>query len=76
MEVNGDHAEQESTSVVPGRATCSENQVLRNFTTHEYVLGSKIKYEITIGHLVLMRICWSTDTLTDIQRGAYLASGR
>ncbi|KAJ5454252.1 uncharacterized protein N7458_005208 [Penicillium daleae] len=56
-------------------ATHSRNRVLRNLTTQEYVLETNLKSGITIGHLVLMRICWSSDSSTSIQGGAYLARG-
>jgi hypothetical protein len=52
-----------------------KNRVLRNLTTSQYVLEDKLQYGITLGHIVLMRICWSSDSSTGIPGGEYLAKG-
>lgn len=51
-----------------------KNQVLRNLTTCQYALD-KLPRVITIGHIVLMRICWSSVGSTGITGGEYLDRG-
>lgn len=51
------------------------NRVLRNLTTSQYVLEDQLSSGITIGHIVLMRICWSTESSTGITGGGSLAKG-
>lgn len=51
------------------------NRVLENLTTSQYVLEDKLQCGITLGHLVLMRICWSSESSTSIPGGEYLANG-
>jgi hypothetical protein len=50
-------------------------QLLRNLTTCQYVFKDKLPSGITLGHIVLMRICWSSDSSTSIAGGGYLADG-
>ncbi|KAJ5244545.1 hypothetical protein N7489_004641 [Penicillium chrysogenum] len=50
-------------------------RVLRNLTTSQYVFKDKLPSGITLGHIVLMRICWSSDSSTSIAGGGYLAEG-
>jgi hypothetical protein len=38
-------------------------------------LEDRLKSGITIGHIVLMRICWSAESSTGITGGGYLARG-
>lgn len=52
-----------------------KNRVLRNLTTCQYILEDKLPSGITIGHIVLMRICWSSDGSTGITGGEYLDRG-
>jgi hypothetical protein len=52
-----------------------KSRVLRNLTTSQYVLEDKLQYGITLGHIVLMHICWSSDSSTGIPGGEYLAKG-
>ncbi|KAJ6099712.1 hypothetical protein N7467_001247 [Penicillium canescens] len=52
-----------------------KNRVLRNLTTSQYVLEDKLRCGVTIGHIVLMRICWSSESSTGIPGGEYLAKG-
>jgi hypothetical protein len=52
-----------------------KNRVLRNLTTGQYVLEDQLPSAITIGHIVLMRICWSSESSTGIAGGEYLAKG-
>ena len=50
-------------------------RVLGNLTTSQYVFKDKLPSGITLGHIVLMRICWSSDSSTSIAGGGYLAEG-
>ncbi|KAF3399843.1 hypothetical protein F1880_008367 [Penicillium rolfsii] len=52
-----------------------KNRVLRNLTTGQYVLEDQLPSAITFGHIVLMRICWSSESSTGIAGGEYLAKG-
>jgi hypothetical protein len=52
-----------------------KSRALRNLTTSQFVLEDQLSSGITIGHIVLMRICWSTESSTGITGGEYLASG-
>ncbi|CAG8945128.1 unnamed protein product [Penicillium salamii] len=52
-----------------------KNRVLRNLTTSQYVLENKLQCGITLGHIVLMHICWSSDSSTGIPGGEHLAKG-
>ncbi|KAJ5260964.1 hypothetical protein N7524_006098 [Penicillium chrysogenum] len=52
-----------------------KNRVLRNLTTSQYVLENKLPCGTTLGHIVLMRICWSSESSTGITGGEYLAKG-
>jgi hypothetical protein len=52
-----------------------KSRVLRNLTTSQYVLEDKLQCGITLGHIVLMRICWSSESSTGIPGGGYLAKG-
>lgn len=52
-----------------------KNRVLRNLTTGQYVSEDKLSSGITLGHIALMRICWSSELSTGITEGEYLAQG-
>ena len=52
-----------------------KNRVLRNLTTSQYVLEAKLQCGITLGHIVLMRISWSSESSTGIPGGEYLTKG-
>ena len=49
--------------------------ILLNKTTMEYVRGDILPYGISLGHVVLMRICWSSHPDVGIQNGNYLSKG-
>ncbi|KAL4929387.1 uncharacterized protein BDV17DRAFT_74515 [Aspergillus undulatus] len=57
------------------RAARPCGRVLRNLTTKEYVREDGLAGGITLGHIVLLQICWSSDPSTSIQGGKYLARG-
>jgi hypothetical protein len=50
-------------------------RLLRNLTTSQYVFKDKLPSGTTLGHIVLMRICWSSDSSTSIAGGGYLTKG-
>jgi hypothetical protein len=52
-----------------------KSRALRNLTTSQFVLEDQLSSGITIGHIILMRICWSTESSTGITGGEYLARG-
>lgn len=52
-----------------------KGRALRNLTTSQYVLEDQLSSGTTIGHIVLMRICWSTESSTGITGGEYLVRG-
>ncbi|OKO93078.1 hypothetical protein PENSUB_12523 [Penicillium subrubescens] len=52
-----------------------KNRVLRNLTTSQYVLEDTLPSGITFSHIVLIRICWSSESSTGIAGGEYLAKG-
>lgn len=49
--------------------------ILLNKTTMEYVRGDILPYGISLGHVVLMRICWSSYPDVGIKNGNYLSKG-
>ncbi|OKP11864.1 hypothetical protein PENSUB_2601 [Penicillium subrubescens] len=52
-----------------------KNRILRNLTAKQYVWEDKLPSGITIGDIVVMRICWSSESSTGIEGGKYLAKG-
>lgn len=62
----------------PGRSELSlqpAGSILLNRTTMEYVRGDILPYGIGLGHVVLMRICWSSHPDTGIRNRNYLSKG-
>ena len=46
-----------------------KTQVPRNLTTNQYVFEKRLPSGISLGHIVLMRISWSSDSSTSIAGG-------
>ncbi|KAJ5265232.1 uncharacterized protein N7525_007439 [Penicillium rubens] len=67
--------EKAATLTVMEKPYNPKSRVLRNLTTGEYFFEDALPFGITIGHIVLMSICWSSDSSTGITGGAYLAKG-
>ncbi|KAL4865030.1 hypothetical protein BDV12DRAFT_200569 [Aspergillus spectabilis] len=59
----------------PAIATTSHGRVLRNLTTKEYVRENGLSGSITLGHIVLLHICWSSHPSTSVQGGEDLSTG-
>ena len=73
---NWSYEEEDSVALAAMEDSVSrKSRVLRNLTTRQYVLEDKFQCGITLGHIVLMRICWSSDSSTGIPGGGYLAKG-
>jgi hypothetical protein len=51
-------------------------RILRNLTTKQFVREDALTSGIGLGHIVLMRICWSSDPSTSITGGGYLTEGQ
>ncbi|CAG7966486.1 unnamed protein product [Penicillium salamii] len=70
------YEEEEAATLAAVEESANLNhRVLRNLTTRQYVSEDELQCGITLGHIVLMRICWSSDSSTGIPGGAYLAKG-
>ncbi|KAJ5206900.1 hypothetical protein N7491_002467 [Penicillium cf. griseofulvum] len=67
--------EKAATLTVMEKPSNPKSRVLRNLTTGEYFFEDALPFGITIGHIVLMSICWSSESSTGITGGAYLAKG-
>ncbi|KXG50764.1 uncharacterized protein PGRI_063360 [Penicillium griseofulvum] len=67
--------EKAATLTVMEKASNPKSRVLRNLTTGEYFFEDALPFGITIGHIVLMSICWSSESSTGITGGTYLAKG-
>jgi hypothetical protein len=48
---------------------------IRNLTTRQYVQEGALMSGISLGHILLLRICWSSNYSTSIKRGSYLTRG-
>lgn len=68
-------AAKEGDEATAAIAVNPKNRVLRNLTTGQYVSEDKLSSGITLGHIALMRICWSSELSTGITGGEYLAQG-
>lgn len=51
------------------------DRILRNLTTKEFIREVSLSSGITLGHVLLLRICWSSDPSTSIQDGKHLTEG-